>query len=333
MSAEDLQSVGIIGAGAWGTALAQVCARAGLETLIWSHEAEVAQAISTAHENPLFLPGVHLEPVIAATSRLSDLAGREFILASPPAQYFRDVLAEFAAFASERLPIAICAKGIEQGSLALMSEILAQAIPAARCAVLSGPSFAIEVAKGLPAAVTIASAEEGLAEALAQALATPAFRPYAASDVIGAEAGGAIKNVIAIACGIAEGRGMGRSAEAALVTRGFAELSRLAVALGARFETLAGLCGLGDLVLTCASPLSRNRSLGMALGSGQSAAEALAGKLSVAEGAASAPAVVALAERCGVETPICAAVDAVLAGRASVEEAIGGLLSRPLRTE
>jgi glycerol-3-phosphate dehydrogenase (NAD(P)+) len=211
--------------------------------------------------------------------------------------------------------------------------VLEQTLPRAIPAVLSGPSFAGEVARGLPTAVTLACPDEDLGETLVRTLATTTFRPYLSRDMIGAEAGGAIKNVLAIACGIVEGRGLGRSAHAALITRGFAEMTRLAVAAGAEAETLAGLCGLGDLVLTCSSAQSRNMSLGIAIGRGETLEQALAGKLSVAEGVASAPAVRMLAERLGVEVPISEAVAAILAGEAGVDEAIGGLLSRPLRSE
>jgi glycerol-3-phosphate dehydrogenase (NAD(P)+) len=231
------------------------------------------------------------------------------------------------------LPVVLCAKGVEQGTLKLMTEVLAETAPQATPAVLSGPSFAGEVARGLPTAVTLACPDEALGWRLAEAIATPTFRPYLAQDMIGAEAGGAVKNVLAIACGVVEGRGLGRSAHAALITRGFAEMTRLGVALGAKAETLAGLCGLGDLVLTCSSPQSRNMSVGLALGRGESLEQALAGKLSVAEGVASAPAVRELAARHGVDMPICEAVAAILAGEARVEAAIGGLLSRPLRDE
>jgi glycerol-3-phosphate dehydrogenase (NAD(P)+) len=217
--------------------------------------------------------------------------------------------------------------------LKLMTQVLAETLPQAVAAVLSGPSFAGEVARGLPTAVTLACRDAELGEALAKAVATPSFRPYWSADLIGAEVGGAVKNVLAIACGVVEGRGLGRSAHAALITRGFAELTRLAVALGGRAETVAGLCGLGDLVLTCSSPQSRNMSVGLALGRGETLEQALTGKLSVAEGVESAPAVVALAARLGVEAPICEAVAAVLAGRVGVDEAIGGLLARPLKPE
>jgi glycerol-3-phosphate dehydrogenase (NAD(P)+) len=214
-----------------------------------------------------------------------------------------------------------------------MTEVLAETIPAAVPAVLSGPSFAAEVARGLPTAVTLACPDEAVGRALLEALAAPAFRPYLSDDLVGAEAAGAGKNVLAIACGIVEGRGLGRSAHAALITRGFAELARFAVALGGRAETVAGLCGFGDLVLTCSSSQSRNNSVGLALGRGQSLEAALAGKLSVAEGVASAPAVTALARKIGVEMPICEAVAAILDGRIDIDTAIEGLLSRPLKTE
>jgi glycerol-3-phosphate dehydrogenase (NAD(P)+) len=227
----------------------------------------------------------------------------------------------------------LCAKGVEAGSLKLMTEVLAEVVPAAAPAVLSGPSFAREVAGGLPTAVTLAASDLALAHRLAQAIATPTFRPYVSHDIIGAEAGGAVKNVLAIACGVVEGRGLGRSAHAAVITRGFAELTRLAVALGGEAETVAGLCGLGDLVLTCSSPQSRNMSVGLALGRGISLAAALKGKRSVAEGVDSAPAVTALARRLGVETPICEAVTAILAGTLGVEGAIAALLARPLKAE
>ena len=290
-------------------------------------------SVNTSHENTSFLPGVALDAAIRATGDVADLAGCDIILAVTPAQHLRSTLAAFAPHARDGLPILLCAKGVEQGSLKLMTEVLAETVPQARPAVLSGPSFAGEVARGLPTAVTLACPDPGCAEDLAEAIATPAFRPYFADDMIGAEAGGAIKNVLAIACGIVEGRELGRSAHAALITRGFAELTRIAVALGGRAETVAGLCGLGDLVLTCSSPKSRNMSVGLALGRGQSLSGALDGKLSVAEGVASAPAVRQLARKLGVEAPICEAVAAILAAEIGVDDAIRGLLSRPLREE
>ena len=328
-----LKTAGVIGGGAWGTALAQVCARAGLETTLWAREADVVASVNVIHENTSFLPGIELDPAIRATGDFADLAGAGLVLAVAPAQHLRAALTAFAPHVLDGLPIVLCAKGIEQGTLKLMTEVLAETIPQATPAVLSGPSFAGEVARGMPTAVTLACGEAGCAEALAETIATPSFRPYFASDMIGAEAGGAVKNVLAIACGIVEGRGLGRSAHAALITRGFAELTRLAVALGGEAETVAGLCGLGDLVLTCSSPQSRNMSVGLALGRGLTLEEALAGKLSVAEGVASAPAVRQLARKLGVDVPICEATAAILAGEVGVDDAIRGLLSRPLREE
>ncbi|TAL37574.1 MAG: NAD(P)-dependent glycerol-3-phosphate dehydrogenase [Phenylobacterium sp.] len=333
MNKAPLSKTGVIGGGAWGTALAQVCARAGRQVTLWAREPDVVEAINTTHENAIFLKGVPLDPLIRATGDLGDLADSDLILAVAPAQHTRAALAAFAPHVRDGVPILLCSKGVEQGSLKLMTQVLAETIPQAAPAVLSGPSFAGEVARGLPTAVTLACPDPGCAESLAEAIATPTFRPYFATDMIGAEAGGAVKNVLAIACGIVEGRGLGRSAHAALITRGFAELTRLAIALGGEAETVAGLCGLGDLVLTCSSPQSRNMSVGLALGQGQTLEQALAGKLSVAEGVASAPAVRELAARLGVETPICEAVAAILAGQVGVDDAIRGLLSRPLREE
>ncbi|MDB5496622.1 MAG: hypothetical protein JWP28_653 [Phenylobacterium sp.] len=328
-----MKRAGVIGGGAWGTALAQVCARAGLETTLWAREADVVASVNASHENTSFLPGIDLDAAIRATGDLAELAASDLVLAVAPAQHLRATLAAFAPHVRDGLQILLCAKGVEQGSLKLMTEVLAETIPRAAPAVLSGPSFAGEVARGLPTAVTLACPEEDCARDLAELIATPTFRPYFATDMIGAEAGGAVKNVLAIACGIVEGRGLGRSAHAALITRGFSELTRLAVALGGQAETVAGLCGLGDLVLTCSSPQSRNMSVGLALGRGQTLEEALAGKLSVAEGVASAPAVRQLARKLGVDVPICEATAAILAGEVGVDEAIRGLLSRPLREE
>jgi glycerol-3-phosphate dehydrogenase (NAD(P)+) len=327
------KTAGVVGAGAWGTALAQLCARAGLGVTLWTREPALATAIGETGRNDLYLPGVDLAPGIRATSDLADLASVDLILATTPAQYMGGVLAALAPHLPLDAPVVLCAKGVEQGSLKLMTQVLAETLPQARPAVLSGPSFAAEVARGLPTAVTLACPDPVLGDALARAFATPAFRPYLTDDLIGAEAGGAVKNVLAIACGVVEGRGLGRSAHAALITRGFAEMTRFGVALGGRAETLAGLCGLGDLVLTCSSPQSRNMSVGLALGRGETLAAALAGKRSVAEGVASAPAVRALGRRLGVEMPISEAVARIVAGEIGVERAIEDLLSRPLKSE
>ena len=328
-----MKVVGVVGAGAWGTALAEVCVRAGLEVVLWAHEPEVARTLAETRENPAYLPGVRLSDAVRPTADLAQLAAADLILAVCPAQHMRATLAALGQHIGPGVPVMLCAKGVEQGTLKLMTEVLAEILPDAPAAVLSGPSFAGEVARGLPCAVTLACADPVLGEELAHALATPTFRPYLSDDLIGAEAGGAVKNVLALACGVVEGRGLGRSAHAGLITRGFAEMTRLGVALGGRAETLAGLCGLGDLVLTCSSPQSRNMSLGVALGRGETLAQALAGKRSVAEGLTSAPAVRALAARLGVETPVCEAVAAVVAGEIDVDAAIENLLSRPLRHE
>jgi len=328
-----MKTAGVIGGGAWGTALAQVAARAGLSVILQARESEVVDQIRTTGENSLFLPGIALDSAVTATTDMAGLAGADLILAVAPAQHLRAALTAFAPHARPGQPVLLCSKGVEQGSLKLMTQVLAETLPEAAPAVLSGPSFAGEVARGLPTAVTLACPDPDLGRALAGAIATPTFRPYVSGDMIGAEAGGAIKNVLAIACGIVEGKGLGRSAHAALITRGFAEMTRMAVALGGQAATVAGLCGLGDLVLTCSSPQSRNMSVGLALGQGQSLEAALAGKVSVAEGVASAPAVRELAARIGVEAPICEAVAAILAGEVGVEAAITGLLSRPLKSE
>jgi glycerol-3-phosphate dehydrogenase (NAD(P)+) len=329
----QFKTAGVIGAGAWGTALAQVAGWAGLDVLLQAREPEVVESIRARRINEAFLPGVMIDDHVSVTGDLADLGACDLILAVPPAQHMRSTLQAFAAHHRPGVPVILCSKGIERGSLKLMTDVLAETLPAAPAAVLSGPSFAGEVARGLPSAVTLACADEALGEALMGTLSAPGFRPYLATDLIGAEVGGAIKNVLAIACGIAEGRGLGRSAHAALITRGFAEMTRMGVALGGQAETVAGLCGLGDLVLTCSSPQSRNMSLGLALGQGQTVEQALAGKRSVAEGYESAPAVRELAARVGVDMPISLAVAALLSGETTVEAMIESLLSRPLKAE
>ena len=329
----DYQTIGVIGAGAWGTALAQTAAKAGRSVFLWSFETDVADAINSKRENTIYLPGVELEPAIEAVTAISDLDACDAVLAVAPAQHLRRVLEGYMPYARAEVPVVLCAKGIEQSSLSLMTEVLRETIPAARAAVLSGPSFAIDTAQGLPTAVTLACEDETVGNALIEALGTTRFRPYLATDLIGAEIGGAVKNVLAIACGISEGKGLGKSAHAALISRGFAEMTRLALALGAQRETLSGLCGLGDLVLTCSSPQSRNMSCGLALGRGVHLDDILAQRRAVTEGVASAPAVVALAKQYGVEMPICEAVDDILAGRTGVDDAIETLLSRPFTLE
>lgn len=326
-------TLGIIGAGAWGTALAQAAARAGTPSLIWAYEREVAVAINTAHENSVFLPGVKLDARIRATNDPSGLSPCAAWLVVTPAQHMRASLEGFAPYLRPGTPVALCSKGIERGSLKLMSEVLAETLPHAIPAVLSGPSFAADVARSLPTAVTLACEDEAAGQRLVGLIGSESFRPYLADDLIGAEIGGSVKNVLAIAAGIVEGRALGKSAHAALIARGFAEMTRLAVALGAKKDTLAGLCGLGDLVLTCSSPQSRNMSCGLALGRGETLEAIMASRNSVTEGVASAPAVMELAQKHNVDMPICAAVAGIVSGRISVDAAIEGLLSRPFTTE
>jgi glycerol-3-phosphate dehydrogenase (NAD(P)+) len=324
-----MQSIGIVGAGAWGTALGQVATRAGRVATIWAYEADVADAINRRHENPTYLPGVALDPHVRATTDLAEAARADAVLLAVPAQFLRDVASRIRTDA----PILICAKGIEQGTGATMTEVCAAAIPGARVAVLSGPTFAAEVARDLPTAVTLAATDARLGRELVQALGARTFRPYLSDDPVGAEICGAVKNVLAIACGIVEGRSLGENARAALITRGLAEMTRLAVAKGAKAETMMGLAGLGDLTLTCTGARSRNHALGVALGRGEPLASVLAGRRDVVEGVATAPAVLALAQRLGVEMPISAAVDAILHRGATIADAVEALLSRPFRAE
>jgi len=325
--------ISIIGAGAWGTALALAARRAGNDVSIWAYEAEIVAAINNNHENTLYLPGVALDPAIRATADLAEAATADVLLLASPAQHLRSTIAPLAGALPATVPLIVCAKGIEQETLALMSEAVEARFPLNPGFILSGPTFAADVAAGLPTAVTLAGSDLGAAQALADRLSSDRFRPYSGDDVIGAQIGGAIKNVLAIACGIAEGRGFGDNARAALVTRGLAELTRLCLAKGGRAETMMGLSGLGDLVLTCTSAQSRNYSLGLALGAGHALAEILGQRNSVAEGIFTASAAVALAEQLGIEMPIAAAVDAVLNRDADINTVIEALLSRPLRGE
>jgi glycerol-3-phosphate dehydrogenase (NAD(P)+) len=321
--------IGVIGGGAWGTALAQVAARGDRPVVLWAREAEVVESVNAAHENSQFLAGVPLSESIRATGSLNDLADVDALLVVAPAQHVRAVLSETPVGSK---PLVLCAKGIEAGTRLLVGEVARQVHPDAPIAVLSGPTFAHEVAAGKPTAVTLACEDEELRAALAQRLAGPAFRTYGSSDVIGAEIGGAVKNVLAIACGVVEGAGLGLNARAALIARGFAEMTRFGVARGAQPETLAGLSGLGDLVLTCTSTNSRNFSLGVGLGQGRNARELLADRKTVAEGAATAPVLQEAAVEAGVDMPVAEAVCALLSG-ADVRDVVGALLSRPLREE
>jgi glycerol-3-phosphate dehydrogenase (NAD(P)+) len=321
-----LQSVGIVGAGAWGTALAVTARRARRDVLIWAYEPQTAADINENHLNEVYLPGVKLDPAIKATARLAEVASRDMLLLVTPAQNLREIASELAPNVRRGHPVVICSKGIEQATGMLPSQIVAELMPEVTVAVLSGPSFAAEIAKKLPAAVTLATARESQGRALAHALSYPPFRCYWLDDVVGAEIGGAVKNVYAIAAGIVAGKKLGASAHAALVTRGFAEMTRFGTALGARRETLTGLSGLG-------SPQSRNMSLGIELGKGRSVKEVLDKRLTVTEGVYTASAVVELAAARGIDMPIAQAVQGVVSGLATVDEAIEALLARPLRAE
>lgn len=323
------RAIGVVGGGAWGTALAQVAASGGVPVRLWAREGDVVEAVNALHENPVFLPGRPLSEAIVATGELAELAGTRAVLVVTPAQHMRAVLGSLPA---EGQPLILCSKGIEAGSLKLLHEVAREVHPGSPVAVLSGPTFAHEVAAGLPTAVTLAANDLETARSLAALIARPTFRPYAATDVAGAEIGGAVKNVLAIACGVVEGAGLGLNARAAVIARGFAEMTRFGVARGAQAETLGGLSGLGDLVLTCTSTNSRNFSLGVGLGQGRNAAELMADRKTVAEGAFTAPVLREAAAQAGVDMPVTAAVNALLEGT-GIGEVIEALLSRPLREE
>ncbi|MFC0206386.1 NAD(P)H-dependent glycerol-3-phosphate dehydrogenase [Novosphingobium soli] len=323
--------VGVIGAGAWGTALAQALAGDDGEVLLWAREPALVEEINRDRRNGLYLPSATLAPGIRATSDLSALAALPALLMVVPAQFLASVV---AALPEGERDLVLCSKGIEAGTGRLMTDVVAEIAPADRIAVLSGPTFAHEVAAGLPTAVTLAcGGGEAQWDRLAPAIARPTLRPYYSDDLTGAEIGGAVKNVLAIACGVVEGLNLGQNARAALIARGHAEMLRFGLARGARAETISGLCGLGDLVLTCSSTSSRNFSLGLALGKGLTAVEALSGKNSVAEGAATAPVLAELARREGVQMPIVDAVCRLLAGEAPAGVVVADLLARPLRAE
>lgn len=324
------KNFGVVGGGAWGTALAQLLAAGGAPVRLWAREADVVAAINGEHRNPLFLPSATLAPSLTATGDLAELAACDALLIVVPVPYMRAVLAEFPPGDA---PLILCSKGMEAESFAFPVDIARDVTPSRPVAVLSGPTFAHEVAAGLPTAITLAAADPALADALAQAIARPHFRPYVSGDVTGAEIGGAVKNILAIASGIVDGAGLGLNARAALISRGFAEMTRFGLARGAETETLAGLAGLGDLILTCTSSNSRNFALGQGLGRGQEAATLMADRRTVAEGAFSAPVVAAAARADGIDMPITDAVARLVAGEIRAGEAIQALLSRPLRRE
>ena len=332
------KNIGVIGAGAWGTAIAQTLAkpqaeRAGRDVKLWGFETECIDAINNVHENKLFLPNVALSNHIKATSSLADMARCDAVFIVTPAQHMRGTLTPIAKQIPAKTPVILCSKGIEISSRKFMSEVLYEIAPHVEPAVLSGPSFAIDVAKGLPTAVTLACADEKVGQSLSAMIATPHFRPYLSTDILGAEIGGAVKNVLAIACGLVLGLGLGRSAHAAIIARGFAEVRRLGRALGADTDTLSGLCGLGDLVLTCSSEQSRNMSCGLALGRGESLSDIMSARAAVTEGVATAPALKALAGRNNVDMPISIAIADILSGELEIAQALHALLARDLKDE
>lgn len=329
----QLRSISIIGGGAWGTALAQTLAHNGTAVTLWAREPEIVDDINVRHVNRVFLPGIELNHALRATSDIAAVARADVILAVPPAQHLRSVMGNVARHLAADVPVVVCSKGIERETGRFVGDVLEDVAPQVQRAVLSGPSFAADVARGLPSALTLACRNETLGRQLAAALSSRQMRLYWSSDVIGAELGGAVKNVLAIAAGIVEGRGLGTSAHAAIVTRGFAELRRFGEAMGARPETLLGLSGLGDLILTCGSMQSRNMSLGRALGEGRSLADILGSRSAVTEGVYTAAALVRLANAKGVEMPIAEAVHSIVEGRLGVDDAITALMQRPLKAE
>jgi len=329
-----VRRLAVIGGGAWGTALAIVACRAGTIPVLWARDADVVSNINERHENPIFLPDVGLDPEITATTDLdAAMVGAEAALLAVPAQFLRAVIERLGPYLRPGIPILHCAKGIETRSLKTMSEVAREIIPCTPSAVLSGPTFAAEVARDLPTAVTIASRDASLGRSFMAALGSGRFRPYLSDDPIGAEIGGAVKNVLAIACGVVCGRGLGDNARAALITRGLAEITRLGVALGAQPLTFSGLAGLGDLVLTCTGSLSRNRALGFEIARGRSLAEVEGATRMVAEGVRTVPSAVGLADKAGVPMPICREVAEVLFSGKPVAEALDALLARDPRPE
>ncbi|WNK00351.1 NAD(P)H-dependent glycerol-3-phosphate dehydrogenase [Thalassospiraceae bacterium LMO-JJ14] len=334
MANERMKNISVIGAGAWGTALAAASRRAGCATRLYARETEVAESINAGQGNPVYLKDIVLPDGILASSDLAEaVTDAEAVILVVPAQFLRATAGDLAGILPKDTPVVLAAKGIEQGSLALMSEIAEETLPTHPIAVLSGPSFAAEVARSLPVALTLASADEALGRQLVDTLASKMFRLYQSTDIVGAEIGGAVKNVLAIACGIVGGRGLGDNARAALITRGLAEMVRLGHAKGATTETMMGLAGLGDLVLTCNAMQSRNFSFGHALGQGKTPEEILSERVAVTEGVASAVSVVELAAKLGIDMPICTAVHAIIHQGRDIDTAIAMLMDRPLTFE
>lgn len=330
---KNFSHFGILGSGAWGTALALALHRAGRSVTLWAHNPDTAAAILRDRENKAYLSGIALDPVIKITASLADVVACDALIMATPAQHLREICRQLALSLKRPLPLLVASKGIEQKTSMFLSDVIAEELPENSVAILSGPSFASEVAKGYPAALTLAIRDLELGERLMHAIASASLRLYLTDDIIGAQIGGAIKNVMAVACGIIVGKNLGENARAALITRGLAEMMRLHAALGGQPETLMGLSGLGDLVLTCSSPQSRNMSLGIALGQGISLADILKSRASVTEGVFTAAAALALADKHHVDVPVIAAIDSILSHGVAIDTMIAGLLARPLKTE
>lgn len=325
--------IGIIGAGAWGTALAATAARTENEIILWARETEVAKAINNIQENNVFLPNFKLDSKIRATNEISDAASSEILFLVTPTQHLRTMCLEILPLLKKEKIVVICAKGIEQKTGKLPSEIIDEVLTDIEVAVLSGPTFAIEVAKGVPTAVTLATKNRETGQKIINSIGTKTFRPYFSDDIIGCQIGGAVKNVLAIACGIVEGRKLGDNARAALVTRGLAEVMRFAKAMGGKPETIMGLSGLGDLILTANSMQSRNFSLGVELGKGNTLSNVLEKRVSVAEGVYTASAVCTKAKELNIEMPISEAVFAIINNQANIDDIVSKLLERPFKSE
>ena len=325
--------IGVVGAGAWGTALAQLASMTGCDVTIWARENDVVTSINDRHENEMFFKDIKLSENMTATANLADMAGSEFIFMVVPAQFVRSVLSDLKEHISDSATIVLCAKGIEQSSGKLMTEVVSEISPKSPLVVLSGPTFAREVAQGLPSAVTIASKYQRVTERLSDAIGQPTFRPYASRDIVGAEIGGALKNVFAIACGITTGRKMGDNARAALITRSLSEMVRFGERYGAERSTMMGLCGLGDLILTCSSPQSRNMSLGISIGEGKTVEELMADRKTVAEGYHTSSVLAKICRDENIDLPIVMAVNDILHEGKDVDTVITDLLNRPFVSE
>jgi len=332
-SDNKFRNISVVGAGAWGTALAEVISRQGNQVNLWAKELSVTKSINSNNENSMYLPDIKLSKLIIAFNNIEQITNCDLMLMVTPAQYIRQTLEDIKKTLNENLPIVICSKGIELKTLNLMSEIVKEIIPNNPLSILSGPSFAIDVVNNKPTAVTLACENENIGKSIAESISLPTFRPYLSDDIIGAQIGGATKNVIAIAAGVVEGQNLGDSARAATIARGFSEISRLAIAIGGKEETLGGLSGMGDLLLTCNSKTSRNYSLGIKLGKGLSIEEATEGLSSIAEGMYSSKAIVNLSKKHNIDMPITNAVNDLIEKNNSLDEIISNLLNRPIGRE